>query len=59
MTFNWTVDVGNVITVVLAVCGVVVVTTRRLDRMEHKLGMMWAWFKKVHHINGDTETEPE
>lgn len=59
MEFDWTINVGHVLTAIglLLVFGRVFFTVlRRLDHIEFQVSTMWAWFEKHLGIrNGKTD----
>jgi len=65
MHFDWTINFGHIITVFGVVLSFVL-WVRRLEKKfdnlsaellvrDQKISLLWAWFKRVHKINGDEE----
>jgi hypothetical protein len=59
MTFDWRIDVGNIVTIFLVVLGALGYVRRlekKLDRIGIKVHYMWRWFKKEHGMNGGPDS---
>ena len=41
------------------IIGAYIKLTKRLDRMDMKLSMLWGWFKREHDINGDRNSNAQ
>ena len=58
MQFEWTISFGNMLTILsflgTLIAGVVLMhwkAVKRLDAIDHKIVLLWAWFKREHNIN--------
>ena len=56
MQLDWSISVGNLLTLagsVVAIAAATVTVTSRLSKMEMKLDLIWSWYKKQHKIDND------
>jgi hypothetical protein len=58
MRIDWTIDFGNIVTIVLMVfasLGYIRRLEQKVDRIGIQVGLLWKWFKREHGINGNEE----
>jgi hypothetical protein len=58
MQIEPTISVGSILSTLASVCAIAVAFWRmavKLSRLEFKLNMIWAWYKKEHNIDDKTD----